>query len=212
VSIENDSIPSLENAIEYVAGLNVPNWDADEEEGGVLSGLKSSNWKFRKVALDTLTEFTKSAKASSEGTAYATHVLVLAKFHTKLFKDSNFNILKAAIELFVAICDLYESLNVPLGNWMCQDAASICVSKISDKKFASLAPMLLSRLCELQLPEIIFYLSILILESIKSPVSHEGMLIWTEKFCNEFGVKAIGKSLSNTVTWLSKVSLLLHLY
>jgi hypothetical protein len=55
VSIENDSIPSLENAIEYVAGLNVPNWDADEEEGGVLSGLKSSNWKFRKVALDTLT-------------------------------------------------------------------------------------------------------------------------------------------------------------
>ena len=114
-------------------------------------------------------EFTKSAKASSEGTAYATHVLVLAKFHTKLFKDSNFNILKAAIELFVAICDLYESLNVPLGNWMCQDAAFICVSKISDKKFASLAPMLLSRLCELQLPKLYSICRFLFLNQLNHP-------------------------------------------
>jgi hypothetical protein len=205
VVIDESTIPPLDDARDYIAALDVPNWDADEEEGGVLSGLQSSNWKFRKTAIDTLVDFTKSTKAMSEGETYAANVLVLVKFHTKLFKDSNFNILKSAAELFIAACDLFESLKLPMKNWMCHDAASICVTKIADKKFASVAPTLLTRLCEMQFLEIIFYFSISTIKPIKSPVPHEGLLVWAENICREFGAKAIGKCLSITVGWVSKV-------
>ena len=205
VVIDESTIPPLDDARDYIAALDVPNWDADEEEGGVLSGLQSSNWKFRKTAIDTLVDFTKSTKAMSEGETYAANVLVLVKFHTKLFKDSNFNILKSAAELFMAACDLFESLKLPMENWMCHDAASICVTKIADKKFASVAPTLLTRLCEMQFLEIIFYFSISTIKPIKSPVPHEGLLVWAENICREFGAIAIGKCLSITVGWVSKV-------
>ena len=205
VVIDESTIPPLDDARDYIAALDVPNWDADEEEGGVLSGLQSSNWKFRKTAIDTLVDFTKSTKAMSEGETYVANVLVLVKFHTKLFKDSNFNILKSAAELFMAACDLFESLKLPMENWMCHDAASICVTKIADKKFASVAPTLLTRLCEMQFLEIIFYFSISTIKPIKSPVPHEGLLVWAENICREFGAIAIGKCLSITVGWVSKV-------
>ena len=204
VVINDNAAPAAETAVDYIAALDIPKWNIDEEDGGILSGIQSSNWKFRKIAIEGLIDYCKTT--SVNGTDVA-NVLAFVKSHTKQFKDSNFNILKTAAELFIGVCNAYENLQIPMEIWMCRDAASIAVSKIADKKFSSVSPLLLSRLCEIQLPEVVLYLSISIIEPIKSPVPHEGLLIWCDRFCKEFGAKAIGKCMKRFVGWVSKVSL-----
>ncbi len=201
----DETTPEIEDAWSFLSSLNIKNWTAAEDEGGVVAGLKSSNWKFRKEAINTLTDFAQSDQVKSVAEKYPENVIVVVREHTKHFKDSNFNILKAAMELFLAILDMYESRAVPLDIWMTRQATGMSVEKIADKKFASVAPLLLTRLCELQLPEVVITISIEVVKSIKSPLQHEGLLIWTTRFCKDFGAKALGQSFPTCVDWLLKV-------
>ena len=203
---DTENLPSLNEAIAFLSGLGIENWDAPEDENGVLLGLKSSNWKFRREAIDTLSRFTKSDKSSVAGDSYVHNVLSFVKEHTKNFKESNFNLCKAVMELFSAITDLRISTNVPVEVWICKYAVQLGVEKIADKKFISVAPPLLERLCEGQQPEIIISLALKAIEPIKSPTPHEGLLIWMKAFCIDFGVNAIGKSVSPLVKWSLAVS------
>jgi len=205
VHVDESTIPSLEMSVEYMSSLGVPDWETPDENGDLVAGLQSANWKNRKAAIETLIEFTTSDRAKADGQTFAANALVIVKNNTKQFKDSNFNILKAICQLFMAVCDLYQSLDLPLDIWMCKDATTVCVAKVADKKFSQIAPPLLSRLCEVQLPEIILYFSIADIGRIKSPVPHEGLLGWTEQFCLEFGGHAIGGVLKNVIAWVSKV-------
>ena len=203
--VDERNIPLLEVSSEYMSSLGIPDWETEEENGDFVAGLQSENWKNRKAAIETLIEFTTSAKAKTDGEMFAANALVLVKNNTKQFKDSNFNILKAICQLFMAVCDLFQSLDLPLEPWMCKDATAICVAKIADKKFSQLAPPLLSRLCEVQLPQNILHFAIVDVGTIKSPTPHEGLLVWAETFCREFGGQAIGGVLKSFIGWVSKV-------
>jgi cytoskeleton-associated protein 5 len=206
VEDDAENLPVLDDAIAFLSGLNIENWDAPEDEGGVLLGLKSSNWKFRREAIDTLSRFTTSDKSSDAGNAYVQNVLSFVKGHTKNFRESNFNLCKAVMELFSAITQLRISTNVAVEVWICKYAVQLATEKIADKKFISIAPPLLERLCEGQHPEIVISLALKTVESIKSPTPHEGLLLWMKKFCIDFGVNALGKSVSPLVKWSLTVS------
>ena len=204
---KDEDIVSLEEALIYLSSLGIPGWSSAEDDGGIELGLKSTNWKFRKDAIDALAEYSHSDVALSNADKYTENVLVAVKSYTKEFKDSNFNILKAIIELFLAICNLLKTRDKSLGAWISRRATTIAVEKIADKKFEKLAPVLLTRLCEMQLPDIIIALAIDTIETIKSPLQHEGLLSWMVVFCKEFGASAIGQSLPICIDWLLKVSL-----
>ncbi len=208
----DEAVIEVDEAWAYLASLNIENWSAPEDDGGVVLGLKSSNWKHRKEAINTLTHFARTDAVKSSADQYPESVVLLVKEHTKQFKDSNFNILKASMELFLAILDLYESRSAPLDIWMTRKATGICVEKIADKKFASIAPSLLTRLCELQLPEIVIAMAIETVTSIKSPSPHEGLLSWTTEFCDDFGAKALGKCFPLCTDWVLKVCFLLYIF
>ncbi len=203
---KDENVVDPEDALMYLSTLDIPNWSGADDEGGVLLGLKSSNWKFRKEAIDTLSEFSRTDTAKSEASKYPESVFVAVKEYTKDFRDSNFNIMKAVIELMLNTFDLYELMDNPLDIWITRSATAISVEKISDKKFASLAPPLLVRLCELQIPEIVIVMAIDALKPIKSPLQHEGMLAWMTDFCKDFGASSLGKSIPTILEWILMVS------
>ena len=53
VRIENSSdAPSVEDAISLVASMNVPSWDAPDDGGGVLAGLKCKSSFYLECVFD----------------------------------------------------------------------------------------------------------------------------------------------------------------
>ena len=195
----------------YLSKLNIPNWSNQEDEEGIVLGLKSSNWKHRKQALNALAEFARTDARRPTSDKYPENVLVFVKHYTKEFQESNFNILKAIIELFLALLELYELHQSPVDIWITRKATAIAVEKIADKKFSTTAPVLLTRLCELQLPEIVITLAIDTVKSIKSPLQHEELLSWMTDFCKDFGATALERSVPVCVDWILQVSPTLHL-
>ena len=201
----DETVVDVEEATSYLSSLDIPKWSNLEDEGGIVLGLKSSNWKFRKEAIDGLSEFSQSATVKSTADKYPESVLIFVKGHTKDFKESNFNIMKAIMSLHLDVFQLFELQERPMYIWITRKATSIAIEKIADKKFSSTAPILLTRLCELQNPAIVISLAIDAVESIKSPLQHEGLLSWMKLFCQDFGAKIIGKSTPKCVEWVVKV-------
>ena len=206
VKIDEQNIPNSSDAIEYLSSISIPKWDADEEDDGILAGILSANWKFRKAALEALETFSRSEMAKTEGEKFALNVLALVYENTKQLQDSNFNVLKAALNLILCICDIYEASNCPADMWISQISTVAAVNKISDKKFASSSPILLTRLCEVQSPEYIFSFLITAVDEIKSPLSHAALLNWAQDFFKDFGATAVSKSIGSIVSWALKVS------
>lgn len=204
VKMNEQNIPNTSDAIEYLSSLSIPNWDVDEEDDGVLAGILSANWKYRKSALEALTTFSRSERATNEGAKFALNVVALVYENTKQLQDSNFNVLKAALDLLICICDIYEAKNCPVDIWISQISTVAAVHKISDKKFASSAPILLTRLCEVRSPENIFSFLVAAIDEIKSPLPHAALLNWAEEFCKDFGVTAVSNSLGSVVDWALK--------
>lgn len=206
-NIEETFIPDISVAMDYLSSLSIPLWDADEEDGGVLAGILSTNWKYRKSSLESLLLFSRTEKAKSDGSKFALNLMVVVNEKTKQMQDSNFNISKAAFDVVLGLCDLYESIHYPMDIWIAKMSAVAAVNKVADKKFASVAPILLTRLCEVQYPQTIFIFLIGAIEDIKSPLPHESLLSWIEDFCKDFGASSIGKSLNLCVCWALKVRL-----
>jgi len=87
VNVDDGNLPSVEDAIASLAEFRIPTWDADEDDGGVLAGLKSSDWKKRKAAIEALTEYTKSDDfMRGRQIVPSPSILVAVKAHTKKFK------------------------------------------------------------------------------------------------------------------------------
>ena len=189
----------------FLAEMGIPNWNSPEEEDGILSGLKSINWRFRKQAIDSLASFSRTDEAREDGHNYTTHVLVLVESYTKNFNESNFNVAKAIMEILISVCDLHLSANRTMDVWICDSAVALAVGKISDKKLAAIASKLLTSLCEVQAPEVIVSLSIKVVNLIKAPLPHAGLLTWRKVFCDEFGAATLGKAVPNCVNWAIKV-------
>ena len=131
-------------------------------------------------------------------------ILVAVKAHTKGFKEVNFNVVKAIMELFLALSEAHAAAKRPPENWICRDAVALSVEKIADRKYATVAPPLLTSLCIVRAPKTVSGLAIAFIGKVKSPIPHEALLKWHQDVCVDFGAAALGQGMNTVVPWILK--------
>lgn len=129
----------------------------------------------------------------------------MVKEHTRGFKETNVNIMKAILKLFVAMCDYHESSEIELETWAALDGVALAIQKISDRKLSAACKDLLTRLCVVSLPSVLLLEIPAQLNAVKSPVVHEESLRWFQTFCEDFGAVTIGTVLSSLIPWIIEV-------
>ena len=199
-------VPDLEEAVSHCATLDIPQWDEpDEDEGGILVGIQSTKWQSRHSSIKSLAAFVGTRPvldSCSDIEKDTVCMLVLVKEHTRGFKESNMNVSRSILELFLALSDYHEKAECPLPSWACTDGTSIAVEKISDRKLSSISKSLLMSLCVVHPPHKILLSAFSYAEKLRAPSAHEEFLVWMKSFCNEFGASAIGPSLNDVISFL----------
>jgi hypothetical protein len=144
-------------------------------------------------------------EASSDVDLNSSSILLVVREQTRGFKESNVNIMKAILQLIIAVCEYCEAKEQPLSSWAIRDSAVVCAQKISDKKLTRACQSLLTSACVVTSPSSVLLASFEELESVKSPVAHEEFLKWFQSFCTDFGAGSVGSSLSDVVPYMMKV-------
>ena len=129
----------------------------------------------------------------------------MVKGHTKGFKETNVNVTKAIMELFVALFEVHAEQLQHFPGWACRDGVTLAIDKIADKKLSVLSCKLLSDLCCVCLPQRILEYGISCVEKVKSPLGHEAFLNWFNDFLTDFGASCVASALKSAVDWLVKV-------
>ena len=199
-------IPSLEEALDHCGTLDISLWDEPgEDEGGILVGIKATKWQSRLKAIQALTEFVNSRPElvdCNEVENDSNCLLVVVKEHTKMFKESNFNVARGIMELFSALCDYHERSQCRFSNWAITDGTALAVEKIADKKLSALSKSLLLTFCTVYPPHDVLTSACTCAEKLRAPLAHEEFLTWMKAFCNEFGAASIGSSIQEIVPFL----------
>ena len=168
----------------------------------------ASKWQSRQDAIKSIAAFVneKDLPPSPEALqSDSSHILVLVKEHTRGFKETNINVSKSIMELFLALCDCHEKMSCPLPTWAGREIAIMACSKISDKKLSPLSKSLLMSACVVQSPHVIMCQSFASMSQVKAPIAQEEFLLWMLAFSKEFGAAAIGPGLKETVLFVSEV-------
>jgi len=162
----------------------------------------------RQDAIRSLTAFVESGHlVDSENVEKdSSSILLVVREQTRAFNETNVNIMKAIIQLFIAVCEFNESKECSLSKWAVRDGGAVCVKKISDRKLSGLCQNLLTALCVVSLPSSLVLAAFENLKSVKSPVAHEEFLKWFLTFCRDFGAESLGPEISEIVPHLIEVS------
>lgn len=209
VCADDVDVPSLEDAVARCESMAIPLWAEAEEDEGVLSGLESIKWQFRQGAIRSLAQFVSTRPmldSHSEIERDSVCLLTLVKEHTRDFKETNMNVARSIMELFLAICDYHENAECPLPKWAIVDGTSLALEKISDRKLSALSKSLLMSFCVVHPTHVVLVSAYEIAGKLKSPSAHEEFLVWMKTFCREFGSASIGQGMSNTISFLKDES------
>ena len=170
----------------------------------------ASKWQLRQDAIEQLRSFVESGeleKSSSDVVVSVSCILLVVREQTRGFRETNVNIMKAILNMCIAICEFYETKELLLPIWAVNDIASTCVQKISDSKLLSACQQLLSVTAVASLPSSVLESAFAELKNVKSPVAHEEFLKWFQLFCNDFGPSSIGCRISYLIPYLLEVSI-----
>jgi hypothetical protein len=174
-----------------------------------FSYSQASKWLLRQNAILNLAAFGKTEESpmgSSEGITAA--LIVLVKEHTKGFKETNVNVTKAIMELFISLSQAHAEQGRPFPTWASKDGVKLSVDKIADKKLSAMSCKLLSELCCVCPPQGVIEYGIVCVDKVKSPLGHEAFLKWFKDFLTDFGASCIAGALKSLSPWLVKVSCL----
>jgi len=172
--------------------------------------VSANKWLLRQNAIKSLAIFIGKREvppSTSEVAVDTSALLVLVKEHTRGFKESNLNVNRSILELFLSLTDFHNRAAVPFPSWTANEAATFSMLKIGDKKLSSLSKEVLTALCIVQYPQSIHASAMTSLQTIKSPLNHEEYLIWFKSFLNDFGAQSIGSLMKDVSILLSEVSL-----
>lgn len=170
--------------------------------------MLASKWMLRQDAIKSITAFLESGGLtdSKDLVTNCCSLLIVVGEHTRAFKETNVNIMKAIIALFAALCDLHEGFEKPIGSWVMKSGVDASVSKIADKKLSSGCKSLLTKICVVHHPHHVLLEGFKILKKAKSPLAHEEFLVWIGKsFCSEFGAASVGSGLTDIIPSLLEV-------
>ena len=166
----------------------------------------ATKWQFRQGAIKSLAEFAESFEPDgSDVEKTSSCVLSFVKEHTRGFKETNMNVVRSILELFLAWCDCHHRAIRSFPRWAMVDGITLSVNKIADKKLSALSKSLLSSFCVVQTPGSVLEAVQTALVKVRSPVAHEEALKWFNHFCLEFGAVSIGPALKDTIAWLLQV-------
>ena len=199
----SSDFPDYEDSLGYLKSLSIPSFGASEDNGGILAGLKSSKWLNRHSAIQALNSYCRRHEMFP-GEKLSSAVLIVTKLHTKGFKDSNFNILKSSLDLFLSLCELHSKSVIGFPVWACKDGVALATDKLADKKLSSIATALLTEMCVVNVPCLVIDESFESIDRIKSPLIHEAYLKWFNKAIIDFGGQTLGLNIGNVVSFLNK--------
>jgi hypothetical protein len=167
----------------------------------------------RQDAIKSLTAFVESGELDSSESPTGTKsssILTVVREHTRGFKETNVNIMKAIMHLFIALCDYHEASECQIDERVMKDGADIAVQKISDRKLSISSKSLLTRLCVVSPPHAAVSEAFKAIKSIKSPVAHLEYLQWVGDFCDDFGAASLGPGISEIALSMIDVSKDVH--
>lgn len=166
----------------------------------------ATKWSSRQNAIRHFAAFLESCEAGdSPANRLSAPLLIAVKEHTRGFKETNVNVTKAIIELFLAVCDYHLKCNSPLAESDMRDCVTLAVDKIADRKLSGLAKSLLTNVCLVSRPLAVVNTISSKVDKIKSPLPHEECQNWFKSFCNDFGATSLGNGIKDVVPWLLKV-------
>lgn len=145
-----------------------------------------------------------NSDASALGEATSSILIVVGE-HTRSFNETNVNIMKEILKLFISICQLHESSSAVLPDCCVSSVCDVATSKIADKKLSSLCHESLTQLCTVSPPQTVMERLAVNVQKARSPLSHEESLRWLAGFIDDFGLMVIGGSVANLLPWLMKV-------
>lgn len=172
----------------------------------IVFPLVASKWLLRQNAIKAIAAFVGTDEFASHPeklSGHTSNILFLVKSYTKGFKESNVNVTKSILELFIVLCSCHERDNVLFPASYVADGAALSSEKIADKKLSMDSKSLLLSLCTVQSPQVILGHAYTTIGAAKSPVAHEEFLEWMKLFAEEFGVATVGGALIDTVQFLS---------
>ena len=162
----------------------------------------------RQNAVKSFTSFIESGQM--DGTyedmqISSSSMLRVVKEYTRGFQETNVNIMKSIMCLFIAICEFHGAKERLLSSTIVKDGSDAAVQKISDRKLTGTSKELLTALCVVSAPADVVLSCIHSLKGVKSPVAHEEFIVWFQCFCKEFGAAALGSSISDAILWIIEV-------
>lgn len=170
---------------------------------------EASKWLSRQNAIQSVAAHVEPGKIESyspEVKHNTSCILKIVKEHTRGFRETNVNIMKAIIGLFTTLCDYHEAKEIEFPAWGTHDGVVLAVHKISDRKVSSNCKELLSMLCVVSDPSAVLDVLARQTQSAKSPIVHEEVLRWFQGFCKDFGALSVGSILGSLVPWVIDVS------
>jgi len=174
-----------------------------------LVSVVASKWLLRQNAIKALCSFIDSGdveKSTSDVDKISASILTVVKEHTRGFKETNVNITKAILQLFLSLVLYHESKETPMCSWAMQDGVDLALQKVSDRKLTNACKELLMELCVVCAPSSVLTAVASGINGIKSPVAHEEVLHWFQSFCEDFGAFVIGPGISTLLPWIIQVS------
>lgn len=177
--------------------------------------FKASKWLSRQNAIQSIAAHVESGRiesCSSEVQLNSSCLLKVVKEHTRGFKETNVNIMKAIIRLFAALCEYHEAKEIAFPSWATHEGVVLAVHKISDRKLSSRCKDLLTKLCVVSDPSSVLDTLVKQAQSAKSPIVHEESLRWFQGFSEEFGALSVGSNLSSLIPWIIEVNSVLFFF
>jgi hypothetical protein len=201
-----ENVPTnLAEVIGILSSIDIPNLDNSEEDGGILEGLKGTKWQSRQHAIKSLANYCESDSFEDcFSPTLSSAIVFVVKEYTKGFRESNFNIVKAVMELMIALCGIHARKEEPFPDWASVDCTFLSLDKISDKKLSDCSLTLLNDLCTVRDPKQIITSALSRVSTIKAPMAHEAFLKWMNSFCVDFGTSILTAELKNMVPQLLK--------
>ena len=160
------------------------------------------------TALNQLKSFLETDGESLRSFAAIPSFFVLVRDCTKKFKESNFNVAKAILELFTVMFDIHLKLVKAPESWLYSPATQLAVEKVGDRKLSVASSSCLHSMCSVKDPQRVMTVAIKTIGDVKSPLVHEALLVWFKTFCIDFGATVLSGSIQETLVWVLKVSLM----
>ncbi len=170
--------------------------------------FSASKWLYRQNSIKGIINYIESGNIDTSALDVETKssaLMFLVKEHTRGFKETNVNILKAIMDLFIAVCEYHEAKERLLGKWIVHDGVDLAIQKISDKKLVGSCKALLTHLCVVACPGSVLNSIVSAVKVAKAPLVHEESLRWVITFYSDFGAFSLNSEVSVLASWAAEV-------